>query len=99
MQNAHHSSGDQTVGRYQLRYAAGLYWLIDMEQSGDPYISPIPLNDSGAKLWRMIDSGTSPAEIYEQLCAEYGISIEQARSDVHDFMEQLQAMHVDLGGT
>ena len=27
--------------RYQLRHAAGCYWLLDMEQSGKDYIGPI----------------------------------------------------------
>ena len=98
MENAFPGSNDQAVGRYQLRHAAGLYWLIDMEQSGGAYINPIPLNDSGAKLWRMLESGVSQEEICRRLCAEHEISMEQARVDVRDFIEQLQAMHVDLGG-
>ena len=97
MQTNYHISDGQSGGRYQLRHAAGLYWLIDMVQPEKDYIRPVPLNDVGAKLWRMIDSGTSIEKISEQLSAEYEISTEQAQSDVHDFIEQLQAMHVDLG--
>ena len=99
MQDPCRSSGGQRPGRYQLRHAAGLYWLIDMEPPGGAYVSPVPLNESGAKLWRMFESGASREEICKQLCAEYEIDLEQARSDVCDFMEQLQAIHVDLGGT
>ena len=99
MQDAYQKSGDQRAGRYQLRHAAGLYWLIDMEPPGGVYISPVPLNEGGATLWRMIDSGASQEEICQRLCAEYEISMEQAQVDVRDFIEQLQAMHVDLGGT
>ena len=99
MSNTYHSDSPQRVGRYQLRHAAGLYWLIDMEQSGGSYNSPVPLNDVGAKLWRMFEGGASRSEICRRLCAEYEISMEQAERDVGDFMEQLRAMHVDLGGT
>ena len=99
MQNPYPGSEEQTVGRYQLRYAAGLYWLIDMEQSEGAYISPVPLNDAGAKLWRLLERGVSGEEICRRLCAEHGISEEQARRDLRDFIEQLQTMHVDLGGT
>ena len=97
MQTSNRRNDNHAGARYQLRYAAGLYWLIDMEQSGDSYISPVPLNESGAKLWRMIGSGTSRAEICRQLCAEYEISEEQALSDLHDFIGQLQTQRVDIG--
>ena len=98
MQTAHHSSDSRTGGRYQLRHAAGVYWLLDMEPPGGSYVSPVPLNEGGAKLWRIIDSATSLEEVCARLCAEYEISTEQARSDACAFIQQLQAMHVDLGG-
>lgn len=86
-------------GRYQLRYAAGLYWLIDMEQSGDSYNSPVPLNEGGAEIWRMFESKMSEDEICGRLCEEYDISLEQAKEDVHDFVAQLGAKKVFFGGT
>lgn len=33
--------------RYQLRCAAGKYWLLDMEQDGETYRPPLMLNESG----------------------------------------------------
>ena len=92
------NKNDGLTGRYQLRRAAGLYWLIDMEQSGTSYTSPVPLNEGGAKIWRMIESGTPVANICERLSEEYGIPLEQAREDVRDFIEQIQTKHVDVGG-
>ena len=35
---------------YQLRYAAGIYWLLDMSQPGYPYRKPLPLNEMGAAI-------------------------------------------------
>ena len=98
MQTAYHRRDGRTGGRYQLRHAAGLYWLIDMEQPGGSYTSPVPLNEIGAMLWRTIDSGASFEELCAQLCAEYEIPMEQARSDARSFIEQLQTLRVDLGG-
>ena len=98
MPTAYNGSEKGVGGRYQLRYAAGLYWLIDMEQSGEAYIRPVPLNEGGAKLWRMIAGGASLEEICGQLCAEYEISMEEARSDTRDFLQQLQTMHIEFGG-
>ena len=38
--------------RYQLRCAAGKYWLLDMEQDGETYRPPLMLNESGAYIFR-----------------------------------------------
>lgn len=84
--------------RYQLRHAAGLYWLIDIGQSGVPYISPVPLNECGARIWGLIESETSMAGICEQLSGMYEIPLEQAQRDVSDFIGQLRSRHIDLEG-
>lgn len=84
--------------RYQLRHAAGLYWLIDIGQSGVPYISPVPLNECGAKIWELIESGRSMGGICEQLSSMYEIPLEQARRDVDGFIDQLRDRHIDLEG-
>lgn len=84
--------------RYQLRYAAGLYWLIDMEQPEAAYISPVPLNEGGAEIWRMIESGATLAEICDRFGDMYGIPPEEAKIDVEDFIEQLRRKRIDLGG-
>ena len=92
-------NGDNKNGRrYQLRYAAGLYWLLDMEQSDTSYVNPLPLNDGGAEIWQMLASGMSEDEVCEQLCEKFGLTPEQTRKDVHDFVEQLQANKFDFGG-
>ena len=84
--------------KYQLRYAAGLYWLLDMQQSGESYKSPVPLNEAGAELWRKFAGGMSEAQVCGWLCEQYDLSTEQAQSDVHDFVEQLRSNDVALGG-
>ena len=51
--------------KYQLRKAAGIYWLMDMEQEGIPYRKPIPVNDTGADIWTLHEAGKSKDEIAE----------------------------------
>lgn len=85
--------------RYQLRYAAGLYWLLDMEQTGAVYTDPIPLNEMGAQLWRLLASGKPVSEVCGWLCETYELSAEQAQQDVQDFIGQLRSKEVVLGGT
>lgn len=50
--------------RYQLRQAAGAYWLLDMEQ-GEQYKKPFMLNECGAYIYRAYISGMSEDEIMQ----------------------------------
>ena len=85
--------------KYQLRYAAGLYWLLDMEQAGASYTPPLPLNNGDAQIWKLFESGLSEEQVCEWLCEKYEISSKQAREDVCGFVMQLQAKNIDFGGT
>lgn len=81
-----------------MRCAAGLYWLIDTEQSGEPYISPVPLNEGGAEIWRLIETGMPLPEICRQLSETYDIPPDEAQKDVEDFIGQLREKRIDFGG-
>ena len=41
---------NEMLGNYQLREAAGTFWLIDMAQSGEDFVVPLQLNETGAAL-------------------------------------------------
>lgn len=82
--------------RYQLRYAAGIYWLLDMAQEGLPYKKPIPFNEQAAMIWKMIAEGMTLKEIANRLSQLYQISIEETKSDVQEFLEQLRKQGVVL---
>ena len=59
--------------RYQLRRAAGVYWLLDMEQDGLSCERPIMLNECGAFLWQRFRDGKTKEAAVQELCAEYEI--------------------------
>lgn len=75
--------------RYQLRQAAGAYWLLDMEQ-GEQYKKPFMLNKCGAYIYRAYISGMSEDEIMQVFAKEYGLSFSCAQSDVGQFMMELR---------
>ena len=82
--------------RYQLRKAAGLYWLVDMEQSGVGRQEPIVLNESGAYIWkqyRLLQSETAVAEV---LSREFGISAQEGLTDIRQFFQQLKEQGLDI---
>jgi hypothetical protein len=75
---------------YQLRHAAGKYWLLAMEQPGFAYRQPVCLNESGAFLWELLAKGADRKEAAEQLAQEFGLAENEALQDVTDFIRQLE---------
>lgn len=80
--------------RFQIRKAAGLYWALDMEQTGEHLCRPIPLNECGAFLFRHYMEGSGPEQMAKLLCREYDISPEQAETDAEAFCRQMEDMHI-----
>lgn len=84
-------------GRYSLRYAAGQYWLLDLEQKGIPYKPPVSLNDVGAQMWSMLQEGISTEQMAEVLCKEYDIDKKEIHEDILLFQEQLKKQGIITG--
>ena len=75
--------------RYQLRYAAGQYWLLDMEQPGVPYKKPLSMNEVGADIFHMMTEGLDREQIVETLCREYQMPRSVILPDVEEFQTKL----------
>ena len=82
---------NQMFGDYQLRKAAGSYWLIDMRQSGKDWRQPLRLNETGVQLLEGFYEGRTPDELADDLAERYELSPEEVREDVHAFLAQLAA--------
>ena len=74
---------------YQIRKAAGLHWLLDMDQSGIDRQEQIVLNESGAYIWEKYQRLRSDAAVAEELGEEFDIPVEEALADVRQFLHQL----------
>lgn len=79
------------IERFQLRKAAGQYWLIDTKQAGMPYKQPLILNESGALIWCKAAEGTTPEEIAAALAEEYETEADEVLSDVKEVLRQVEA--------
>jgi hypothetical protein len=75
---------------YQLRHAAGKYWLLTMNQQGFDYHRPLALNESGAFLWELLAEGLGRREAAGRLAQEYGLTENEALQDVDAFIRQLE---------
>lgn len=76
--------------KYQLRHAAGCYWLLNMEQSGKDYIQPVVLNESGAEIWKRLQAGDTMEQIAEEFHHRFQILLPEAMEDIKQFVLQLQ---------
>lgn len=83
------------TGRYQLRRAAGNFWLLDMEQSGRKGLNPLPLNESGALIWQRLQEGDDPGQAAQLLAQEYGLEPDEAAEDVRQFIYQLKRQGIE----
>lgn len=83
-------------GRYQLRYAAGRYWLLDMMQDELSYKPPLSMNEVGADILKMIFQRMSTKEIAELLSKEYDILEESAKEDVIQFRNELMRFGITI---
>lgn len=83
-------------GRYQLRTAAGKYWLMDMGQKAGNYRAPVAMNETGAMIleyfWKSGDT-KEPAKV---LSETYEIDLEEAQADVNEFLNQLRSQGIAL---
>ena len=90
------SKHTKNMENYQLRYAAGQYWLLDMQQTGMPYKCPMSMNSMGAEIWRMLERGLSCEEIATDFSKEYDVAEEEMREDIIQFKKQLILYGVEI---
>ena len=83
---------------YQLRTAAGGFWLLNMEQKGVPYESPLSINSVGAEIWNHLQAGETAKTIVENLSKQYEISKDEIQEDVLAFCSQLKALGILIEG-
>jgi len=61
-----------------------------LRSEGAGHGSVYTLNESGTMLWAILEAGRSLAELASALQTEYGLSPDEARDDVQEFIEGLR---------
>ena len=54
----------------------------------------LTLNPVGSIIWHLLSDGRTPEQIAQRLALEFGISCEQALTDVNEFLQQVKAQHL-----
>lgn len=75
---------------YVLREIAGEHLLIPISAEDDEQSQIAILSDGGRFLWEKLQREHSIAELTEAMTEEYDVPFEVARSDVLEFINQLQ---------
>lgn len=79
---------------YQLRHAAGKYFLLNMKQKGIPYEKPLQLNGIAAELWNLFQEGKTEEQVVEAFVQKYGVSEEEIREDMQVFCRQMNELGI-----
>mgnify|MGYP002517698684 CR=1 FL=1 len=75
---------------YQLREAAGVFWLLHMTQTGFPFEKPLVMNACGALIWDCYAKGYPVDKISHIVQETYDIPEKQAKEDTQEFIRQLE---------
>ena len=77
-------------GRFRLRKAAGLNWLLDMDQEIGKYKKPLIFNDTGAEIFELMEQGKNNLQIAEILMDRYNSKPDDVLKDIIGFELQLK---------
>ena len=75
---------------FMLRSVAGQNVVVPVGSAAIDFNGMINLNESGAFLWKTLESGATEAELVSALLAEYDAPEDIARRDVAAFIKKMK---------
>lgn len=82
--------------RYQLRYAAGTYWLSDTKPEGRAVPRPFELNETAAEIWKMLENKKSAEEIAVVFSEGNEEEEKEIQKDIEGFIQELRKNNIDI---
>lgn len=76
---------------FVLSQIADTWVVLPLAQATLDFNGMLTLNDSGAKLWGVLERGGGLEALADALTAEYDVSREQALADAEEFVDRLIA--------
>ncbi len=74
---------------YMLKSIADTYVVVPIGNRSVDFSSIISVNETGAFIWKQLESDTTPEEILKNMLAEYDVSEAEAKADIDAFIEKL----------
>lgn len=75
---------------YMLKNIAGAYVVVPIGNRGVDFSSIISVNETGAFIWKQLETDVTPEQILKNMLAEYDVSEEQAKADIDAFIQTLK---------
>ncbi|MBO4251393.1 MAG: PqqD family protein [Clostridia bacterium] len=72
-----------------LREVAGSYIVVAVGEAVKNFNGIINLNETGAFLWKILETGGTKEDLVSKLCAEYEVDENTAATDVDKFINNL----------
>ena len=72
---------------FALRQVVDTYVVLPLKEATVDFAGILTLNESGALLWRKLESGATREELATALTEEYEVSFETALADVDECIE------------
>ena len=79
---------------FVLREVAGENIVIPLSGLGEQFNGLITLNESGAFIWKQIETEKSKEEIVDALLEEYEVTREQAQKNVDELCAQMEQLGI-----
>lgn len=79
---------------FMLRQVAGQWLVVPLGERVVEFNGMITLSESGAIIWKSIESGASLEDIVQQILSEYSIDEDTARADINEFMDSMKAKEI-----
>ena len=79
--------------QFVTREVAGDVLLVPVGKTSLDLNGMLTLNELGAELWKRIPEAKDEEALADSIIEDYDVTPEQARADVHEFLEKLR----DLG--
>lgn len=80
--------------QFVTREVAGDVLLVPVGKTSLDLNGMLTLNELGAELWNRIPQAESEEELAAGIAADYDVTPEQARADVHEFLEKLRELGI-----
>jgi len=80
---------------FLLKEIAGSFVVVPVGQDLVDFSSMVTINETGAFLWKLLETGCDVEELCNKLLSEYeGISREDAMKDINEFVNALKENNI-----
>ncbi len=80
--------------QFVTREVAGDVLLVPVGKTSLDLNGMLTLNELGAELWKRIPEARDEEALADSIIEDYDVTPEQARADVHEFLEKLRELGI-----